>query len=243
MHFAEEILNKDTQPISDLQLLRPNIPSSVNAAVYRGLCLRLMHGIYQAGQVLGIQELADELQTSTMPVREALRSLVAQKALEPMRSRSVRVPLITPERLNDLKNVRVLMEGQALVWAMPHLQGEKIEALAHLATEIQRSRTDLTSSLELNRQFHFLIYSAAQSPVSLGVIESLWLQSGPYLRKARELCGLGREQVDEHHYALVDALRAKDAPAAKRALERDVAWAFEAISNAQDSTMSATGAS
>ena len=68
-----------------LATLQPIVRLSVNEAVYQALRNKLMHGEYQAGQVLGIQSLADALGTSTMPVREALRRLVAQQGLEPRR--------------------------------------------------------------------------------------------------------------------------------------------------------------
>lgn len=210
-------------------LMHPIAANSVNNAVYQSLSRRLMHGVYQAGQVLGIQELADELQTSTMPVREALRRLVAQKALEPMRSRSMRVPLITADRLMDLRRVRLLVEGQAIEWAVPHLASSDLEVLERLAKDIQTARVDLTASLELNRQFHFRIYQAARSQVVLGVIESLWLQSGPYLRAVREHCGLEREAVDDHHDAIVAGLRSGDARDARLALEADISWPFDEL--------------
>lgn len=212
------------------KLLEPVTPTSVHDAVYQALCRRLMHGVYQAGQVLGIQELADDLHTSTMPVREALRRLVAQKALEPTRSRSVRVPLITADRLLDLRRVRLLVEGQAIEWATPRLALADVEVLHQLAADIQTARIDLTASLELNRQFHFLIYQAAASKVMLGVIESLWLQSGPYLRAVREHCGLEREAVDDHHDAVVAALKKADAREARQALEADISWPFDQLS-------------
>lgn len=212
------------------KLLEPVTATSVHDAVYQALCRRLMHGVYQAGQVLGIQELADDLRTSTMPVREALRRLVAQKALEPTRSRSVRVPLITADRLLDLRRVRLLVEGQAIEWATPRLASADVEILQKLAADIQTARVDLTASLELNRQFHFLIYQAAQSQVMLGVIESLWLQSGPYLRAVREHCGLEREAVDDHHDAVVAALALGDALKARQALEADIRWPFDQLS-------------
>ena len=212
------------------KLLEPVTATSVHDAVYQALCRRLMHGVYQAGQVLGIQDLADDLNTSTMPVREALRRLVAQKALEPTRSRSVRVPLITAERLLDLRRVRLLVEGQAIEWATPRVASADIDVLRQLATDIQTARIDLTVSLELNRRFHFMIYQAAQSQVMLGVIESLWLQSGPYLRAVREHCGLEREAVDDHHHAVAEALGKGNAVEARHALEADISWPFDQLS-------------
>ncbi len=218
----------------------PIVRTSVHDAVYQVLRNRIMHGAYRAGQVLAIQELADNLDTSTMPVREALRKLIAQQALEPMRSRSARLPLITPQRLADLHRSRLLVEGTATQWACQiGFSADELQALKQLAHDIHQSRTQpngLSTSLELNREFHFRIYKTARSPVMLGLIESLWLQSGPYLREVQELCGPERATIDDHHEKLVDALQAGDAHAAQQAIQADISWPFEQLLSLQPSS-------
>lgn len=222
---------------SSVSTKEPIVRTSVHDAVYQVLRNRIMHGTYKAGQVLGIQELADNLDTSTMPVREALRKLIAQQALEPMRSRSARLPLITPERLADLHRSRLLIEGTATQWACQvGFAPATLQDLKQLAHDIHQSRTQLnglSTSLELNREFHFRIYKMAHSPVLLGLIESLWLQSGPYLREVQERCGAERAPIDDHHEKLVDALQAGDARAAQHALEADISWPFEQLLSLQ----------
>ncbi|VCU71136.1 HTH-type transcriptional regulator McbR [Pigmentiphaga humi] len=218
--------------LSALGDIQPIVRASVAESVYRTLRNKLMHGEYPAGQVLGIQELANALQTSTMPVREALRQLVAQQGLEPMRSGTVRVPLITPERLEDIRRSRVLVEGTVAEWAGPHLRAAQIDELARLAEEItvaRRSREGLAESLEKNRIFHYTIYQAAQSPVMLAVIDSLWLRSGAYLRAMRELLHTDAVTADRLHESTVQAFRAGDYAAARKFVETDVSWIFDRL--------------
>ena len=205
--------------------------TSINEAVYRTIRDRLMCGEYRAGEVLGIQELADALAVSTMPVREALRRLATHGAIEAMKSRSLRVPLITPERLEDIRRVRVLIEGAATEWATPRLSVAQIRLLRKLADEIEdtlQSPRAASEGLQRNQVFHFTIYRAAGSPVSMATIESLWLQSGPYLRAARELMHTEASRpLNEPHAAIVDAIERGDAVAARAALECDICWAFD----------------
>jgi len=205
--------------------------TSINEAVYRTIRDRLMCGEYRAGEVLGIQELADALAVSTMPVREALRRLATHGAIEAMKSRSLRVPLITPERLEDIRRVRVLIEGAATEWATPRLSVAQIRLLHKLADEIEdtlQSPRAASEGLQRNQVFHFTIYRAAGSPVSMATIESLWLQSGPYLRAARELMHTEASRpLKEPHAQIVDAIERGDAAAARAALERDICWAFD----------------
>lgn len=134
-----------------LEAFQPIVRQSVNEAVYQALRNKLMHGEYRAGQVLGIQYLADALGTSTMPVREALRRLVAQQGLEPLPNGTTRVPLITKACLSDIRRARVLIEGTVTEWAGPLLTSSVLDQLEQLAQEITQERRTpkgVASSLE-----------------------------------------------------------------------------------------------
>ncbi|XJC81601.1 GntR family transcriptional regulator (plasmid) [Delftia tsuruhatensis] len=190
-----------------------------------------MHGEYRAGQVLGIQYLADALGTSTMPVREALRRLVAQQGLEPLPNGTTRVPLITKACLSDIRRARVLIEGTVTEWAGPFLTPSVLDQLEQLAQEITQERRTpkgVASSLEKNRIFHFTIYGAAQSPVMLAMIESLWLQSGAYLRETREQLH-NEDSADHLHESTVKALRAGNFAQARQYIQEDVSWIFDRL--------------
>ncbi len=218
--------------LTTLGTVRPIVRVSVNERAYQEIRNKLMHGDYPAGQVLVAQELADALGTSTMPVREAIRRLVAQQGLEPMPNGSTRVPLITSERLQDIRRARVLIEGTVIEWAGPRLGKSQLDELDRLAEEItqaRRSREGVRVSLEKNRVFHFAIYRAADSPVMMGMIESLWLQSGAYLRATRELLHTDRLPSDRLHESTVLALRAGDYAQARRCIEADLCWVFDRL--------------
>lgn len=206
--------------------------TSINEAVYRRMRDHLMRGDYAAGQVLGIQELADAFGTSAMPVREALRRLAAQKALEPMKSRSMRIPVISVERLQDILRARLLIEGAVTTWAVERIPERDIPTLRRLADRIGQALSDESSvltGLDSNQEFHFTIYRAAGSDSMMAVIESLWLQSGPYLRAMRELMHSSERPSSEFHARIVDAIVRRDAPAAREAMEQDIRWAFDRL--------------
>lgn len=214
-----------------LEAFQPIVRQSVNEAVYQALRNKLMHGEYRAGQVLGIQYLADALGTSTMPVREALRRLVAQQGLEPLPNGTTRVPLITKACLSDIRRARVLIEGTVTEWAGPFLTPSVLDQLEQLAQEITQERRTpkgVASSLEKNRIFHFTIYGAAQSPVMLAMIESLWLQSGAYLRETREQLH-NEDSADHLHESTVKALRAGNFAQARQYIQEDVSWIFDRL--------------
>ncbi len=208
---------------------------TVQERVYAALRDRLMRGGFEPGQKLKIGELAHAFGTSAMPVREALSRLAAERAIESMPNRSVRVPALSKDALQDLMETRFAVEGLAVQRAALNISDATLGTLRTLIEA--QSETDAEhvseASAEQNRAFHFTIYRESGSSVLLPIIESLWLQFGPYLRAASERFD-GREgRGTNFHVEIVDALSRGDGTAARAALESDIGRAFDLVMTAQ----------
>ena len=174
------------------------------------------------GQVITIQEMADAFGTSTQPVREALRRLVGEKGLDVLPNRSVTVPLITVTQLDDIMRVRLEVEGAATAWAAERIGPGALRRLEKLCRDMGRKvkSGDNSDYLLQNQEFRFTIYEAAASPTVMPIIESLWLQIGPYMNLLQEP---GRIRVtNDHHQAAFTALSQHDADAARAAICADM---------------------
>jgi len=215
--------------------LAPVGRETLHERVYAELRRSLIHGMFDAGEVLRIVDLAATLQTSTMPVREALARLTSEQALEALPNRSVRVPLITRERLDDIGRARGLIEGELTRLALPNLKPDDLAELRRLTVACEEAFASdapdrAQSTSELNHAFHFYIYEAARSAVLIPIVESLWLQSGPYVRAAARIYDKeDRRLAVHHHWALIDALGRRDAAAAVAALIDDITHSFNLI--------------
>ncbi|SFA82541.1 DNA-binding transcriptional regulator, GntR family [Rhizobium sp. NFR07] len=215
--------------------LAPVGRETLHERVYTRLRRSLIMGMFDAGDVLRIVDLAERLQTSTMPVREALGRLVSEQALEALPSRSVRVPLITRDKLDDLARARVLIEGQMVVLALPNLTEDDFAVLKQINRDcdaaFERHGKDIGQvTSELNQRFHFHIYEAARSAVLIPIVESLWLQSGAIIRKAAHIHDEhGGLAATDHHWALIEALERRDPTAALQALTNDISRSFDLI--------------
>lgn len=207
--------------------LLPVSRDTVQDRIYAELSDALICGRLQGGQTLQIRDLADTFQTSVMPVREALRRLVAEGSLEASPQRPVRVPPMTRERLEDIFAARLLVEGRAAELAA--VRGEPALLARLQAADAAFGRAvasrDVDAELQANREFHFTLYSAAGSPTLMGIIRSLWLQSGPYLRVAVE-----RHRPEAaapratYHHDVLDALARRDAAGTREAVQADLSW-------------------
>ncbi|OED47306.1 GntR family transcriptional regulator [Leisingera sp. S232] len=196
--------------------------ASVNFTVYSELRKSLMLGKIEPGASLRIQELAEQFGTSHMPVREALRRLVSEQALTVLSNRSVAVPPLTNERYEDILRTRITLEGATVAWACDTINNLEIAELERLDLEIEAAREagDKSAFLERHLQFHFLIYRCARSNAVLPLIESLWLQIGPYHHHMFEADHY--KLRTRHHRELVAALHKRDKAAATKALQDDL---------------------
>jgi len=204
---------------------------TVQERVYAALRDRLMRGSFAPGQKLKIAELASAFGTSAMPVREALNRLAAERAIECMPKRSVRVPALSKYSLQDLMETRFAVEGLAVQRAAAHMTDATLATLRQLIDAQSETDAEHVSegSAEQNRAFHFAIYRQSGSTVLLPIIESLWLQFGPYLRVASERFD-GREgRGTNFHVEIVAALARGDGNAARAALESDIGRAFDLV--------------
>ncbi|MFC0218203.1 DNA-binding GntR family transcriptional regulator [Pseudochelatococcus lubricantis] len=208
----------------DLPLLPRLEKETASQFVYRCLRHAVMIGRVSPGRALTIREIAEALNVSMMPVREALRLLAAERALEMRDNRRVQVPNMTAIRFRELCELRVVLETHAALGAMSYVTAERLATLAGLDRRIDideaNARGDFEQAIVVNQEFHRTIYTANPYQESLPLIESVWLQLGPFLRLALAKLG-GFYQIDRHVEAM-EALRRRDPIALRVAIEADI---------------------
>ncbi len=210
----------------ELSVLTPQVRETLQERVYRELRAALMRGTFTPGRSLTIRAVAAALGTSPMPVREALRQLVAERALVMLPNRSFGIPIISRQRFADLLEVRKHVEGFAAGRAAKHGTASMIAMLRAINLQMRDAAAadDGAAYIAFNQRFHFAIYEASGSPVLMPILESLWLQIGPYLTAyfASPDPALATVSLDDHHDRLIDALERGNAKAAHIALVADL---------------------
>jgi DNA-binding GntR family transcriptional regulator len=218
------------EAITELASLRPPDRETLQERVYRELRVALMRGRFQPGRSLTIRALAAALRTSSMPVREALRQLVAERALNMLPNRSFGVPLISRSRFRDLVQVRVEIEGYAAAQAAARVTDPVIDRLEKINQAMTAAEQigDRELYITRNQEFHFLIYGCAGTEVLLPIIETLWLQSGPYIAYVFSE-GPHPKVALSRHEGMIAGLRKKNAAAVRTMLAGDITDAAEII--------------
>ena len=198
----------------------------VHERVYNNIVKALMAGQFEPGQKLTSRKLAKELGTSDMPVRSALVRLQALKALNPQPNGTMKLPEMTRENFSELMEARCVVEGGATELAAQLVNGNKLRTIRRHCTELTRAARDqdIDSYLLNNYDFKFSIYSCCGCQPLIFLIETLWMQAGPFLRNfAGKFDGDlgGILEIDYHEEALA-ALEAGDGHRAAEAIRRDI---------------------
>ncbi|MBW4024308.1 MAG: GntR family transcriptional regulator [Proteobacteria bacterium] len=190
--------------------------------VFQGLRHAIMSGRFPPGQAVTIRGLAERMGVSSMPVREALRRLVAERALALLDNRRVRVPVMTAERFDELLAARTALETEAAARALSRIGPDRLALLHRIndAIDAAYAAGDSETVVEQNLAFHLTLYGARPESVLVPLIESVWLQTGPFMRAALE--DLPPQGADDHHAEALGAIAANDAAALRRAIRADI---------------------
>jgi DNA-binding GntR family transcriptional regulator len=191
-------------------------------SVYDELSWRMITGRITPGLTLSTRGLAQELGVSQMPVREALSRLAAERAIEIRSKRRITVPAMTPARFDDLLRCRLLLEPEAARQALDFIDKPRLKQLRDIDArmDVALSSGDVNIYMEGNFNFHFGLYRAQRMATLNQLIQTLWLQFGPYMRVVYGRFGTA-QLVDQHQLALA-AIEAGDREALARAIHRDI---------------------
>jgi DNA-binding GntR family transcriptional regulator len=202
---------------------RSGASSTQQDDVYARLRQWVTVGRFLPGQRLKIRDVAAELSVGHMPVRAALQRLAAEGALVNVPHAGVAVPRMGVAELDDLLQMRMLLEGEAAERGAAMLNGPQRAAMQRLCKQMSAALTrgDSVAYLAFNEDFHVLLYRAAGSPLLYGLIDTLWLKAGPIsnqLFDAPEAAAV----LNDAHEDLIKALARGDSAGVRRAVEKDI---------------------
>nr|WP_319514506.1 GntR family transcriptional regulator [uncultured Cohaesibacter sp.] len=214
----------------------PNLPKlspvqmyAANLQAHEIIRDSIIDGQFEPGDTLSTRQFASMLQVSQMPVREAFHRLVAEGALENRPNRTIGLPIIRVKEFRELTEIRCTLEGLATEKAAIAMDAETLKKLTAVSKQIEAADTeDITEYLRLNRQFHFTVYEASGSDSLFRMISQIWVRIGPLLNwSSRNVRNV--EYSINFHNQVIEAIKARDGAAAKKAILGDVTEAAEIV--------------
>lgn len=181
-----------------------------------------MVGAIPTGASLTMRGLAEQLNLSPTPIREALRRLNSESAIVSQDNRRMLIPHMTAGRFEDLIATRITLECHAALRALPYVSGVLIDQMRATDTAMDRAldTKDYDVLTALNHDFHSILYRANPDHISMPLVESIWLQLGPFQREV--ISEMGAFYQIDRHKEILSALDDRDADALSAAIQKDI---------------------
>lgn len=168
---------------------------------YRVLRERIHSGHYMPGFRLVIAPIAEELEVSAVPIREAIRRLEAEGLVTFERNIGAQVSLVNEAEYEYTMQTLALVEGFATALAAPLITAEQIERARAVNREMRKvlEEFDPQKFTQLNLEFHSILFESCPNPNLLDLVHRSWSR----MRVLRNssfgfVPGRALESVDEH---------------------------------------------
>lgn len=182
---------------------------TVHNYVLETLRRAILDGQLTGGTRLVQSEIAEALDVSTTPVREALRDLAAEGLIRLDAHRGGVVQELSLSELREIYELRVLLEPEALRRAWPHVTDDIVDEIAELHERMNSAQSP-SDWIELNNAFHGKILELAPSPRLLLILDSLVAPWVMYVSASMATDPENQKRAAEGHDHIVAALRERD---------------------------------
>ncbi|MEW6401187.1 MAG: GntR family transcriptional regulator [Chloroflexota bacterium] len=191
---------------------------------------QIIRGELVPGQFLRLEEIAAQFDVSTMPVREALRQLESEGMVTVFPHRGAMVTQLSADELQDIYDVRDVLEEMAARLAVPFLTEETLAEMASIIEQIENHTGDVATLVKLNHEFHLTLYAASGRNHLCELIRTLRYRSQHYLHVYTAEVDVGHlPQIPGEHRAIIEACRRGDAEQAAALTREHVAEAGRVI--------------
>ena len=194
---------------------------TIASRISRVLADRIVRGELSPGARLRQDHIAEEFQTSHVPVREAFRRLEAQGLAISEPRRGVRVASFDLTEVREVAEMRAVLEVLALRHAARHLTPAILDEAEEAAREGDAA-ADVHAWEEANRRFHRLILTPCGMKRLLASIDDLHAASARFLFSAWQ--SGWEKRTDHDHRAILSALRQGRSEEAAAILQKHVQW-------------------
>lgn len=189
---------------------------SLRGRVYDQIRGDILNGIYKEHEELKEATLGEKMGVSRTPVREALRQLELEGLVEIIPNKGARVTGITKKDIDDIYQIRYLLEGLSARWATEHVTEEQLDKMEETLylTEFHAAKGNYAQVYELDSQFHELMYEASGSKLLNHILSDFHM----YVTRVRRISLANSKRSKnstEEHRAILTAIKERNADKAE----------------------------
>jgi DNA-binding GntR family transcriptional regulator len=199
--------NLDLRPLSTIPERKP-----LGHYVFENLKQAIVRGDFSPGNRLVESRIAEALGISRTPVREAIHKLEREGLIQKLPRGGFSVSNLTHEEIEETFGIRSVLESYAARLAAIKHQRQELEPLEEKIEEFQYhlNRGEMEALLQINTQFHALLYAMSRSPRLIKMINDLKDQIYRFRRIILKIETMAKTSNDDHRQML-SAMKKRDA--------------------------------
>lgn len=180
---------------------------------------RILKGEYQIGEKIKENQIATELRVSRTPIREAFKLLENEGLIDYIPNRGCFAKGFTRQDIEDIYSVRKALEVLTVEWAVNRISPKEIDKLQDQCDlmEFYTTRKDSRKVLDVNTDFHDIIYNSTGSRFMAQVLRSY----KDYIDQTRKVIYYEQDYLEailKEHRSVLEAIKTGDVEKAKKAM-------------------------
>ena len=233
LYFKEDVVTAGPGiPNYAIQSLEPIKTITLQETVYQRLIQNIVSGKIPPGEKLTIGRISNQMDISTMPVREALNRLAEAGFITIKKKKSATVNTLSKADLIELQEIRLILETSVVEKVCMIIKLDTLQQLHGIHKKYMQALRfyNVDEVIRLNQLFHHTIYKVSQMPKLFLIIRNLWDQISPYYHiLLREKDYLYTEENAVTHEEILEGLKQKDTEMTVIALRADLTNAAKLI--------------
>jgi DNA-binding GntR family transcriptional regulator len=208
---------------------KPPKNSLLHIEVINEIINAIVAGDLKPGDRIIEQHIAEQMQISRAPVREAIRELVAHDILQFLPRKGAYLAPLEPQGIRDVYLLRSCLEGMAARLAATRLTSADLVELYHLNSKMENAtrENDATGFVECDLGFHDLICQKSGHAHLVKIIEGVRIQTRLFMIMSKwhlvAHSQLNREM--NAHLPILEAFKNKDEEAAELEMRKHIIFA------------------
>jgi DNA-binding GntR family transcriptional regulator len=172
----------------------------------------ILNGYFESGEKLDQDRIAEELEVSRTPVREAMRRLESEGFVKVRPHYGAFIAVVSRQEIHEVYEIRRLLEAEIVRQVTPLIPESVLDELDRSLTEIQAQfdAGDITKHFESDVYFHDTIANFVENKLLKEVLDGLTSRISMVLRFAQLQPGPHLPVSIKEHRAILQAVRQRD---------------------------------